>query len=49
LCLVLSELRVSLEAIEFEHRNLSSLSRGEGLMPDELTASGDPIARPGDE
>ena len=33
LCLVLAELRVSLEAIEFEHDNLSRLHRGEGLLP----------------
>ena len=33
LILVLSELRVSLEAIEFEHDNVSRLRRGEGLQP----------------
>lgn len=33
LVLVLSELRVSLEAIEFEHDNVSRLRRGEGLLP----------------
>jgi VIT1/CCC1 family predicted Fe2+/Mn2+ transporter len=33
LTLVLSELRVSLEAIEFEHENVSRLRRGEGLLP----------------
>jgi len=33
LFLVLSELRVSLEAIEFEHDNVSRLRRGEGLQP----------------
>jgi hypothetical protein len=36
LCLVLAELRVSLEVIEFEHDNLSRLRRGEGLLPPEL-------------
>ena len=48
LCLVLSELHVSLQAIEFEHQNLSSLSRGEGLMHDELPGSGGVIDREGD-
>ena len=33
LVLVLSELRVSLEAIEFEHENVSRLRRGDGLLP----------------
>ena len=33
LFLVLAELRVSLEAIEFEHENVSRLRRGEGLLP----------------
>ena len=33
LILVLFELRVSLEAIEFEHENVSRLRRGEGLLP----------------
>lgn len=33
LYLVLSELHVSLEAIEFEHDNISRLRRGEGLLP----------------
>jgi len=41
LCLVLAELRVSLEVIEFEHDNLSRLRRGEGLLPPELPRSGD--------
>ncbi len=40
LCLVLAELRVSLEAIEFEHDNLNRLRRGEGLLPPELPRSG---------
>jgi hypothetical protein len=33
LYLVLSELSVSLEAIEYEHNNLKRLRRGEGLLP----------------
>lgn len=33
LYLVLSELSVSLEAIEYEHKNLKRLRRGEGLLP----------------
>ncbi len=40
LCLVLAELRVSLDVIEFEHDNLSRLQRGEGLLPPELSSSG---------
>ena len=40
LCLVLAELRVSLEEVEFEHDNLSRLHRGEGLLPPELATSG---------
>ena len=40
LCLVLAELRVSLEVIEFEHDNLGRLRRGEGLLPPELPSSG---------
>ncbi len=40
LCLVLAELRVSLEVIEFEHDNLNRLRRGEGLLPPELPRSG---------
>jgi ABC-type multidrug transport system fused ATPase/permease subunit len=36
LCLVLAELRVSLEVVEFEHENLSRLQKGEGLLPPEL-------------
>jgi hypothetical protein len=32
LFLVVAELRVSLEAIEFEHENVSRLRRGEGLL-----------------
>ena len=38
LCLVLIELGVSLEAIEFEHDNLIRLRRGEGLLPPELSS-----------
>ncbi len=41
LCLVLSELRVSLDSIKFEHDNLSRLGRGEGLLPPDLPHSGD--------
>ena len=33
LCLVLAELRVSLDVVQFEHDNLSRLHRGEGLLP----------------
>jgi hypothetical protein len=33
---MLAELRVSLQAIEFDHGNLNSLSRGKGLLPPEL-------------
>ena len=40
LCLVLAELRVSLDVIEFEHDNLSRLRRGEGLLPPDLASSG---------
>ncbi len=40
LCLVLAELRVSLDVIEVEHDNLSRLYRGEGLLPPELPSSG---------
>ena len=36
LCLVLAELRVSLDVIELEHDNLSRLRGGEGLLPPEL-------------
>jgi len=39
LCLVLAELRVSLDLIEFEHENLSRLGRGEGLLPPGLPGS----------
>lgn len=41
LLLVLSELGVSLEAIDFEHNNLMRLRRGEGLLPPEVTKFGD--------
>jgi hypothetical protein len=37
LCLVLSELRVSLDLATFEHENLSRLQQGEGLLPPELS------------
>ncbi len=40
LCLVLTELRVSLESIEFEHDNLKRLRRGEGLLPPDLSNFG---------
>lgn len=33
MCLVLAELRVSLDVVEFEHRALTRLHRGEGLLP----------------
>ncbi len=36
LCLVLAELRVSLEPLEFEHNNLKRLLRGEGLLEPEF-------------
>ncbi len=36
LCLVLAELRLSLEPLEFEHDNLKRLGRGEGLLPPEF-------------
>ncbi len=39
LCLVLVELGVSLDEIEFEHDNLSRLRRGEGLLPPELPSA----------
>ncbi len=37
LCLVFSELRVSLDAIQFENDNLIRLRRGEGLLPPNLS------------
>ena len=40
LCLVLAELRVSLEVIEFEHDNLSRLRQGGRLLPPELPSTG---------
>ena len=40
LCLVLVELRVSLDVIKFEDENLSRLRRGEGFLPPELPGSG---------
>ncbi len=40
LCLVLAELRVSLDVIKFEDENLSRLRRGEGFLPPELPGSG---------
>ncbi len=36
LCLVLAELGVSLDQIEFEHENLNRLRRGGGLLPPDL-------------
>ena len=48
LCLVLGELRVSLDAIEFEHQHLSALGRGEGLMPHEFPGSAGHIDREGE-
>jgi hypothetical protein len=41
LCLVLVELGVSLDVIEFEHENLNRLRRGEGLAAPGLPGSGD--------
>ena len=41
LCLVLIELGVSLEMINFEHDNLNRLRRGEGLLPPEVLNSSD--------
>jgi hypothetical protein len=41
LCLVLIELGVSLEIINFEHDNLNRLRRGEGLLPPEVLNSSD--------
>jgi hypothetical protein len=40
LCLVLGELRVSLEVIEFEHENIRRLGEGGGLLPPDLESSG---------
>jgi hypothetical protein len=40
LCLVLGELRVSLDVIEFEHENLRRLGQGGGLLPPDLESSG---------
>ena len=36
---LLAELRVSLQAIEFEHGNLNRLRRGKGLLSPELKSS----------
>ena len=41
LCLVLIELGVSLDVINFEHDNLNRLRRGEGLLPPEVLNSSD--------
>ena len=41
LCLVLIELGVSLDIINFEHDNLNRLLRGEGLLPPEVLNSSD--------
>ena len=48
LCLVLAELRVSLEVIEFEHSNLNRLQRGEGLLPPEILDASDDDLRSGE-
>ena len=40
LCLVLFELRVSLDVIRFEHENLRSLTHGGGLLSSELETDG---------
>ncbi len=40
LCLVLIELRVSLDVIEFEHENLRRLGHGGALLPSDLESSG---------
>ena len=40
MCLVLVELRVSLDVIEFEHENLGRLSHGEGLLSTEVPRAG---------
>lgn len=37
MCLVLKELGVSLDLIQFEHDNVSRVQRGEGLLPPELS------------
>ncbi len=39
LCLVLAELRVSLDVIKFEHNNLTQLRSGEGLLPPKFPGS----------
>ncbi len=44
LCLVLIELRVSLDPLKSEHDNLKHLRRGEGLLPPEYrTTQGEEI------
>jgi hypothetical protein len=40
LCLVLIELRVSLDVIQFEHENIGRLRQGHGLLPPEFHSSG---------
>ena len=40
LVLLLAELRVSLQALEFEHENLNRFRRGEGLLPPGLKERG---------
>jgi len=49
LSLLLAELRVSLQAIEFEHGNLNRLRRGEGLLPPELKSHYGDGQKPTDE
>lgn len=39
LCLVLWELGVSLQAVDFEHDNLNRLARGRGVLPSEARSS----------
>ena len=46
LCLVMVELRVSLDVVRFEHGNLARLRRGHGLLPPDLQISGE---APGDD
>ena len=48
LCLVLAELRVSLEMVEFEHDNLNRLRKGDGLLLPEILNAGDVDPRSGE-
>jgi len=41
LCLVLIELRVNLDVIEFEHENLGRLAQGDGLLRSDLEGTCD--------